>query len=232
MNIVRLAILVLLPALAAAAGCTSIHSGAVRDLIAIQGRKIDEATAGSKRVQVETDARIAAIRQARANLDQALKQQQASEHVHALVFSSNQNLPAQTDTHAFALAYLVSQVYLADGGGLDEKTSAQFDQDLDALADVAARLNSSWAALKKTQDSLGAYAAKSGLASVDADLVTAVIEQVPGTSEKADTALRAAKKLNDALDQVSGGPALRSGLFGRGRAINTDLIDLLERVKK
>jgi len=232
MHSMRLVALAVLPALFAAGGCTSIHSGAVRDLIAIQGNKIDAATEGSKRVQAATRSRIDALKQARADLDTAMRQQQASQHVHALVFSSSQNVGSKTGIDALAVAYLVGEIYLVDVGGLEEKAAAQFDQDLDALADVAARLDTSWGALKKTQDSLSAYAAKSGLASVDAALVAAVIEQTPGTSEKADTALRAARKLNDALDQIGSVPFLRSGALGQGRAVTTDLIDLLERAKK
>jgi hypothetical protein len=59
-----------------------------------------------------------------------------------------------------------------------------------------------------------------------------VIEQVPGASEKADEALRVAKQLNQALDQITTVPILRSSALGQGRTMTTDLIDLLEHVKK
>jgi len=74
------------------AACSAVHSDGVRELITLEGEKIAGATAAMKGFRTESDERVKALKKAQADLDLALKQQQASEHVHALIFSSNQNL--------------------------------------------------------------------------------------------------------------------------------------------
>ncbi len=214
------------------AGCTSIHSAAVQELIAIEGRKIDAATAAARQFKEETAKRIEAMKSARADLDAGLKRQRASEHVHTLIFSSNQNVASKAGIDAYAIAYLIGQIYLADGVGLEKRVMDQFDRDFDALAELGTRIDASWASLKKIHAGIAEYSAKSALASVDPALVSAVIEQIPSASEKAETALKAARGLNEVLDRVVMVPALRMGTLDQTRSLTIDLIDLLERVKK
>jgi len=214
--------------------CSAIHSDAVRELIALEGKKINDATAQMKAFRAATEERITSLTSARADVDQALKLQQAKEHEHALIFSSNQSWRAKTGGEAHDVAYMIGRVYLADHAGLDHKVRDQFDEDFLTLRALAAQLDTSWQSMQKLQAEVEAFARKSVLASVDAALVQAIAEQVPGGTDRLDASLKKARKVNDILEK-----ALSAGVLGGGgetgpqvRSATQDLIDLLERVKR
>jgi len=219
-------------ALMTTAACSAVHSDAVRQLIAVEGEKIDGATAETKKFRDATKQRVDALKTAQANLDKSLKQLQASEHVHALIFSSNQNLTTKSGVDAHAVTYMIGQIYLSEHIGLETKVADQFDEDYRTLETLAARLDTSWQSIKKLHDEVDAFAKKSALASVDAALVKAAAEQVPGASAQLDNALKQARRFNEALDKALSARVLGGDAGQRARSVSQDLIDLLERVKK
>src|SRR5262249_9767711 len=94
-------------ALLTTAAGSAVPRGAVRQLIAVEGEKIDGATAEMKKFRDATAQRVDALKKAQASLDKSLKQLQASEHVHALIFSSNQNLTTKSGVDAHAVTYMI-----------------------------------------------------------------------------------------------------------------------------
>ncbi len=92
-----------------AVGCNAIHSGAVRDLLRMEGAKIDAAQTNIDLFQKETEARIKFLEQARSALHESFKALQAQE---AKVLSSYRNVASKKGEAAYAAAYLVGQMYL------------------------------------------------------------------------------------------------------------------------
>lgn len=219
-------------ALLTTAACSAVHSDAVRELIVIEGSKIDGATAEMKKFRTATQQRVAALKKGQADLDKSLKQLQASEHVHALIFSSNQNLTTKLGVDAHAVTYMIGQIYLSEHIGLEKKVRDQFEEDYRTLAALADRLDTSWQSIKKLHDEVDAFAKKSALATVDAALVKAVAEQVPGASPQLDSALKQARRVNEVLDKALSTRVLGGDTVQPVRSVTQDLIDLLERVKK
>jgi hypothetical protein len=219
-------------ALTTTAACSAVHSDAVRELIALEGQKITGATTEMKSFRAETDRRVKALQEAQANLDTAFKQQQASEHVHALIFSSNQNLSTKSGVDAHAVTYMIGQIYLSEHIGLEKKVRDQFDEDYRTLTTLAERLDTSWRSIQMLHGEVEAFAKKTALASVDAALLKAVAEQAPGASQQLDAALKQARKVNEVLDKVLGSRVLGGEKAEQVRSVTQDLIDLVERVKK
>lgn len=214
------------------AACSAVHSDGVRELITLEGEKITGATAAMKGFRTETDERVKALKKAQADLDLALKQQQASEHVHALIFSSNQNLSTKSGVDAHAVAYMIGQIYLSEHIGLEQKVRDQFETDYGTLAALADRLDTSWQSIKQLHDQVDAFAKKSALASVDAAFVKAVADQVPGANPQIDAALKQARRVNDVLDKALSGRTLGGETGQQVRSVTQDLLDLLQRVRK
>src|SRR5262245_26822112 len=102
-------------ALTMTAACSAVHSDAVRELLALEGQKINGATAEIKTFRAATEQRVEDLKKGQADLDRALKQQQASEHVHALIFSSNQNLTTKSGIDAHAVTYMIGQIVIVQG---------------------------------------------------------------------------------------------------------------------
>src|SRR5262245_57051376 len=219
-------------ALMTTAACSADHSDAVRQLIAVEGEKIDGATAETKKFRDATKQRVDALKTAQANLDKSLKQLQASEHVHALIFSSNQNLTTKSGIDAHAVTYMIGQIYLSDHIGLEKKVRDQFEEDYRTLTTLADHLDTSWQSIQKLHEEVEAFAKKSALASVDAALLKAVAEQVPGASQQLDAALKQARKVNEILDRALGARSLGGERGEQVRSVTQDLIDLMERMKK
>lgn len=219
-------------ALTTTTACSAVHSDSVRELIALEGQKINGATAEMKTFRAATEQRVKDLKKAQADLDRALKQQQASEHVHALIFSSNQNLTTKSGIDAHAVTYMIGQIYLSDHIGLEKKVLDQFEADYRTLTTLADRLDTSWQSIQKLHEELEAFAKKSALASVDAALLKAVAEQVPGASQQLDAALKQARKVNEILDKALGAQSLGGEKGEQVRSVTQDLIDLMERVKK
>lgn len=218
--------------LAATTACSAVHSDAVRELIALEGQKIKAASTQVKTFRAETDERVQALAKARADLDVALRQQQASEHVHALVFGSNQNVRSKTGVDAHAVAYMIGQIYLAEHSGLEKTVREQFEADSQTLRTLAKRLDGSWQSIQKLHAEVERFAGRSGLASVDAALLRAVAEQVTGGTEQLDASLRKARHVNELLEKALATPALGGDRGGPIRSTTQDLIDLLDRVKR
>ena len=65
-----------------ATGCHSIHSRSVRDLIQLEGTKIDAAQTNIDLFQKETEARIKFLEQARSSLHESFKSLQIQETKH------------------------------------------------------------------------------------------------------------------------------------------------------
>ncbi|MDN5943031.1 MAG: hypothetical protein L0H94_14200, partial [Nitrospira sp.] len=129
--------------LVSAVGCNSIHSGAVRDLIQVEGAKIDAAQTNIDLFQKETEARIKFLEQARSSLHDSFKSLQMQEAKHQSVLASFRNITTKKGEAAFAAAYLVGQIYMADFG-MEKAVWNQFEEDYCGLRDTANALNDSW----------------------------------------------------------------------------------------
>jgi hypothetical protein len=212
-------------------GCSSIHSQAVRKLIDTESAKIQAAQAAAKTFTDATTNRVAALRSALAALDTALSQVQAAEHVHALVFSANQNLESKKGIDAYAAAYLIGSTYLTEQAGLEQAVRDQFTSDIAAFTAQARRIADSWQALAALQMQVQAYAQQSALASVDAEALAAAIAQIPGGSQEFDKILQQSEKVHAALDKALAAGVISSSAAAKVQPYTTDLMDLLERVK-
>jgi len=105
-----------------ATGCHSIHSRSVRDLIQLEGTKIDAAQTNIDLFQKETEARIKFLEQARSSLHESFKSLQIQETKHRFALASFRNLTTKKGDAAYAAAYqaFVDRVRAAEtplGGG-------------------------------------------------------------------------------------------------------------------
>lgn len=219
-------------ALLNAVGCHSIHSRAVRDLIQLEGTKIDAAQTNIDLFQKETEARIAFLEQARSSLQDSFKSLQMQEAKHQFVLASFRNIATKTGEGAHAAAYLVSQIYLADYLGLEKTVWDQFEDDFCGLRDTANALNDAWKKTGALHAQVKTFANKSALASVDPEFVEALIGQAPGRSDRMMEVLNHSHTVNDALEEVVGARILRIGGLDRARTFTADLVDLLDKLKK
>ena len=213
-------------------GFHSILSSAVRDLVQLEGTKIDAAQTNIDLFQKETEARIAFLEKARAELHESLKSLQMIEAKHQFVMSSFRNIATKKGDSAYAAAYLVGQIYLADYQGLEKAVWNQFDEDFCGLRDTASALNQSWKHTATLHAQLKTFANKTALASVDPEFVAALLAQAPRQSERMLELLNNSRTVNDALEEVSGARILRSRAIGRAHLFTADLVDLLDRLKK
>jgi hypothetical protein len=112
-----------------ATGCHSIHSRSVRDLIQLEGTKIDAAQTNIDLFQKETEARIKFLEQARSSLHESFKSLQIQETKHRFALASFRNLTTKKGDAAYAAAYLTSLIYMADAQGLEKAVWNQFEED-------------------------------------------------------------------------------------------------------
>ncbi len=215
-----------------AVGCNSIHSDAVRDLLHKEGIKIDAAQTNIDLFQKETESRIKFLEQARSALHESFKALQAQEAKHQFVLSSYRNVAGKKGEAAYAAAYLVGDMYLADYQGLEKAVWDQFEEDFCGLRDTANALNDSWKHAGKLHAQLTEYANKSGLASVDPEFIAALIDQAPGQSDRIMEIVNHSRTVNDALDEVVGARIVRLGALQRAHTFTADLVDLLDKLKK
>jgi len=212
-------------------GCCSIHSASVRSLIAIQTAKIDAANASAAKLIGTTQARAQAMTNSLNALNEAMKQQNTSEMVHALVFSANQNIASKTGVDAHAVAYLIGKLYLDEQAGLQKEINDQFLADIAAMEQQAVLIQNSWASLKDLNAKVEAFSKKSAFASIDPDFINALAAEIPGASAEIQTVLNDSQKANRALDTLLTIPQLNTTQLQQAQGGLNDLIDLLERVK-
>lgn len=213
-------------------GCQSIRSDEVRQLIEVEGNKIDEAQRNITGLQKDTAERIEWMRKAVKDLDASFINYQKVEAKHGLYLSKGHTLPTEPGQHANAWAYTVGKIYQREYEGLNKIVRDQFEEDFCALEKVAASLSSSWKSLGTLQSELKNYSNKSGLASIDPQFVSALIEQTPITSDQIANVLDRSRTVNDALEEVVGARIIQARFLQRGHSISTDLVDLLERMKQ
>jgi len=212
-------------------GCSSIHSKAVRSLIEIQTAKIDAANESAAKLVKTTQARVAAMTSSLDALNEAMKQQNTSEMIHALVFSANQNIASKTGVDAHAVTYLIGKLYLDEQAGLQKEINDQFLADIAAMEQQAALLQQSWAGLRQLNAQVDAFSKKSSLASIDPDFIKAVAAEIPGASSEIQAVLNDSQKANRALDTLLQIPQLNTHGLEQAQAGLNDLIELLEKVK-
>jgi hypothetical protein len=220
------------PILLGAVGCNSIHSEAVRDLLHKEGIKIDTAQTNIDLFQKETESRIKFLEQARSALHESFKALQDQEAKHQFVVSSYRNVASKKGEAAYAAAYLVGNMYLADYQGLEKAVWDQFEEDFCGLRDTANALNDSWKRVGALHAQLKQYANKSSLASVDPEFVAALIDQAPGQSDRIMEIVHHSRTVNDALEEVVGARIVRLGALQRAHTFTADLVDLLDKLKK
>jgi hypothetical protein len=228
----RAATLVIGLVLVSVVGCNSIHSDAVRDLLHKEGAKIDAAQINIDLFQKETEERIKFLEQARNELHEAFKSLRTHETKHQFVLSSYRNIASKKGEAAYAAAYLVSQIYLADYQGLGKAVWDQFEDDFCGLRDAANALNDSWKKTATLHAQLRRYADKSALASVDPEFVSALIEQAPGQSDRIMEIVNHSRTVNDALEEVVGARIVRMRALQGAQTFTSDLVNLLDNLKK
>lgn len=227
MTLLSLAMLLLM-----ATGCHSIHSRSVRDLIQMEGTKIDAAQTNIDLFQKETEERITFLQQARSSLHESFKSLQIQEAKHRFALASFRNLTNKRGEAAYAAAYLTSLIYMTDVQGLEKAVWDQFEEDFCALRDTANALNDSWKHTATLHAEVQRFAKQSALASVDPEFVAAILDQAPGRSEQIMSVLNHSRTVNDALEEVVGARILRVGGLDRAQRFTADLVELLDRLKK
>lgn len=218
--------------LMSAVGCHSIHSDSVRELIRLEGTKIDAAQTNIDLFQKETETRIKFLEQARSSLRDSFKSLQMQEAKHHVVLSSYRNVTTKKGVDAYAAAYLVGLVYLADNQELEKAVWDQFEEDFCGLRDTANALNDSWKQTAAVHAQLKRYADKSALASVDPEFVAALIDQAPSQSDRIMEIVNHSRTVNDALEEVAGAGIIRMRALDRAHTFTADLVDLLDKLKK
>ena len=211
-------------------GCHSFRSDTVRDLIAREGQKIDAAQINSAAIEKDTAARIAAMKESLKDLNARFVGLQQAEAVHSFVFKAYQNINTKRGQDAHAAAYLLGMAYLDEYEGLNKVIADQFDEDFCALQDLAARLGDSWKAIGDLHGAIDRYAHASALASIDPKFVDAVLAAVPDSPGRVAQVLDRSRMVNDALEEALGLAFLKGHGLERVKAVNTDLLELLERL--
>ena len=213
-------------------GCHSIHSAAVRDLLQKEGAKIDAAQINIDLFRKETEARIEFLEQARGSLRESFRALQAHEAKHQFVLPSHRHVADKKGEAAYAAAYLVGHMYLADYQRLEKAVWDQFEEDFYGLRDTARALNDSWKQTAALHAQLKRYADRSALASIDPEFVSALIEQTPGPSQRIMEVLNHSRTVNRVLEEATGSRIVQMRVLERPHTFTTDLVDLLDKLKK
>ena len=213
------------------AGCHSIQSSAVRDLIKREGTKIDTAQTNIHQYHQDTQKRIEYLQESVKGLNESIKKIQAAEAKHSLIAASHQNLLSKKGVDAWSVSYLIGKTYLAEYQGLEQAVIKQFDEDFCALLEAVNRVEDSWGHLATIHTQVERYANKSFFASVDPELVSALVERVPGGSDRLGQVLANSRTVNDALQEALTYQFLKTRTLERTRSLTVDLLELLERVK-
>lgn len=218
--------------LSSVVGCHSIHSDAVRDLIQLEGGKIDAAQTNIDVFQKETEERIKNLEQARSFLHESFKQLQMLEAKQQFVLSSYRKIANKKGEAAYAASYLVALLYLADSHGVEKMVWDQFEEDFCGLRDTAQALNTSWKQVGAIHVQLKQFANKSALASVDPEFLSALVDQAPAQSGRIVEILNNSRTVNDALEEVTGSGIIRMRALERTHTLTADLVELLDKLKK
>jgi hypothetical protein len=200
-------------------------------LIEIQTAKIDAAIDSAAKLIKTTETRAEAMTTAIGLLNEAMKQQNTSEMVHALIFSANQNVSSKTGVDAHAVTYLIGKLYLDEQAGLQKEINDQFLADISAMQQQAALIQQSWAGLKDLNAKLETFSKKSAFATIDPEFVNALAAEIPGASSEIQTALNDSQKANQALDTLLKIPQINTAQLQQVQGGLSDFIDLLEKVK-
>ena len=222
---------VVLLLLAAQTGCHSIHSSAVRDLVNREGAKIDVAQTNIHQYHQDTQKRIDYLKQSLDDLDAGIKLVQAAEAKHALIAASPQNVLTKKGVDAWAVSYVIGTTYLAEYQGLEQAVKKQFEDDFCAVLEAVSRIEDSWGDIARIHTQIERYSRKSLLASVDPEFVAALVEQVPGGSDRLAQVLTNSRTVNEALGEAATYRFLKSRALDRARSLTVDLMELVERVK-
>jgi hypothetical protein len=218
--------------LLATVGCHSIHSGAVRELIQAEGGKIDAAQTNVDAFQKETEERIKQLEKARSLLHESFKSMQMQEAKHLLMVSDYRKIAVKKGEVAYAAAYLAGQLYLAEYQGLETKVWDQFEEDFCALRDTANAVNDSWKGVAALHAEVRRFAGKTALASVDPELVSAILQLSPRRSDRILEVLHNSRSVNDALEEVVGAGMFRARALEGVHTFTADFVNLLDRLKK
>ncbi len=213
-------------------GCASIQSDAVRKLVKAQGEHVDAAQRDAGAIVAATNQASEEWKQAIQLLDEAAEDADKIDGMHRLVFSSNKAVASLKGADAHSVTYLIGDLYLAKGAGLQQAVKDQFQADFDALAKLATHIKASWAQLKENSDALSAYADGTFLAGVDAAAVKALIVATRGDLDGIDELLQRSKQVNDALKKAAGAGVLAGSGASDAENYSRDLVDLLQRIKQ
>jgi hypothetical protein len=227
----KLACAVTLLLVAVQTGCHSIQSSAVRDLVKREGIKIDAAQTNIHQYHHDTQKRIGYLKQSLDDLDASIKLIQAAEARHALIAASPQNVLTKKAVDAWAVSYLIGKTYLTEYQGLEQAVKKQFEDDFCAVLEAASKVEDSWGDIAKIHTQIERYSRQSFLASVDPEFVAALVEQVPGGSDRLAQALVASRTVNEALGEAATYRFLKSRALDRTRSLTVDLMELVDRVK-
>jgi len=227
MNTVNTAFLATLLVLALG-GCKAIHSDAVRELVQVQGEKIDEAKRNSGQFVTQTKERVRAYKAGVADLNNALVTTNVRESQYALVMGSNQNVQPKTQLDALAFLYQAGVLYLDTESGLQEAVLRQFEADFDAMEGLSRQIEASWDGLAALNAALTAHASDSAAVSADPQVIRTLIGISGADPALMDMAVTKSQRFNEALKKV-GRHAPGDALERPSDYVN-ELVDLLDRI--
>lgn len=221
----------LLVAQLALSACASIQSDAVRELIDRQAAKTKDASKASEEFVKRTKDSTEAYRKAVRDLNSSLAQVRRQESLLALVLASPQALDTRTGIDARAFGYQAGVLYLDTQAGLDKAVADQFEEDFATMKKLSEKIAASWKSLEKLEVEVSKYSKQSSLASVDSELVSAVLQQTHTSTQDVDQVIQRSKQVNKALEKVSGFGALQGEGTDKARGYLQDLINLLQSSK-
>jgi len=226
----------LLVCAAALTGCAStqsasIQSDAVRELLSRESAKMKEASAASKAFVDQTRGRVENYRKAVADLNRSMLELHRQETVLALALAASQPVEKKTGIEARAFAYRAGLAYLDTQAGIDKAVADQFEEDFAALTKLSASISASWSSLQTLQSELDQYAKRSVLAGADPALLNAVLQQTSTATAEVDRVIERGKKVNKALETLSGFGVFQGEATDRTRAYLLDLLQLLQSAK-
>lgn len=211
------------------AGCNSIQSAAVRDLIRREGGEISSAKDNAAAFEQETKRRNKALGEAVDSLNEAVVELRKLEAIIAVVYAANQSAENSQGADAEAIAYLATKAYLNTDGGLAKSVRDQFKADQAAMTKIASQLSESWAAIASQHAQIADYATKTGTAGVDPAALGAILAESGVTIKLAQKTLEQGQRVEKALEAVGA-----TGLVGDSRLAGTrgylgDLVNLLQQ---
>lgn len=216
-------------------GCSSghsIHSKAVRDLIKYQGQKIQKAKSrDGSNFKAWTTERIKTLKSAVSSLDLSMENINKEEAIHALKFSSNQNLKSKVGSDAHSIGYLIGKIYLEKQTGLGNAIKNQFKEDYHALNELAEKIKKSWKNLEEHHIKISEFAQKSIISSIDPQFIEVISKEIPGAPEDIKKVLKRSQKVNENLKRIMGSGLINNGPIGKVSSTLENAIEILEKIK-